>query len=105
MKKTSFFKWLFEKRDVDGLVIGFLISAAVNAFIKDFTLAVVDPIIYGMLPSSDKSEDTEQVLNINDYMVIRFKLQYLLSGTIRLLITLLLAYLIVKYLYQFFSLD
>tara|TARA_Y100000389_G_C17359260_1_gene462810 strand:- start:743 stop:1057 length:315 start_codon:yes stop_codon:yes gene_type:complete len=102
-KNDNFMKWLFQKRDVDGLIIAFLISAAVNAFIKDFTIAVVDPIIESILPKSN--DNTEQVININNYIIVRFKLQYLLSGMVRLLITFLLAYLIVKYLYQFFSLD
>lgn len=102
-KNDNFMKWLFQKRDVDGLIIAFLISAAVNAFIKDFTSAVVDPIIESILPKSN--DNTEQVININNYIIVRFKLQYLLSGMVRLLITFLLAYLIVKYLYQFFSLD
>ena len=104
MKKNSnFIKWLFEKRDVDGLIIAFLISAAVNSFIKDFTLAIVDPVINGILPSTDN--ETKQVLNINDIIIIDFKLQYLISGMFRLLITFLLAFLIVKYIFQFFSLD
>lgn len=104
MKKNyNFMKWLFQKRDVDGLIIAFLISAAVNAFIKDFTIAVVDPIIESILPKSN--DNTEQVININNYIIVKFKLQYLLSGLVRLLITFMLAYLIVKYLYQFFSLD
>lgn len=102
-KNDNFMKWLFQKRDVDGLIIAFLISAAVNAFIKDFTIAVVDPIIESILPKSN--DNTEQVVNINNYFIVRFKLQYLLSGMVRLLITFLLAYLIVKYLYRFFSLD
>lgn len=102
-KNQNFLKWLFEKRDVDGLIIAFLISAAVNAFIKDFTLAVVDPIIEGVLPKSNNN--TEQVININNYIIIKFKLQYLLSGIVRLVITFILAFFIVKYLYQFFSLD
>lgn len=102
-KKIDFIKWMFEKRDVDGLIIAFLISAAVNAFIKDFTLAVVDPIINGILPRSEK--DTEQVININNYIIIKLKLQYLISGFVRLIITFLLAFIIVRYIYQFFSLD
>jgi large-conductance mechanosensitive channel len=102
-KNLSFIEWLFRKRDVDGLIIAFLISAAVNAFIQDFTYAIVDPIIESILPKSNV--DSEQIVNINNYFVIKFKLQYLLSGIVRLLITFCLAYLIVKYLYQFFSLD
>ena len=89
-KKLSFLKWMFEKRDVDGLIIAFLISAAVNAFIKDFTLAVVDPIINGILPKSN--ENTEQVININNYIIIKLKLQYLISGLVRLIITFILAF-------------
>ena len=102
-KKLSFLKWMFEKRDVDGLIIAFLISAAVNAFIKDFTLAVVDPIINSILPKSN--ENTEQVININNYIIIKFKLQYLISGLVRLIITFILAFVIVRYIYQLFSLD
>jgi large-conductance mechanosensitive channel len=102
-KNTNFIKWLFEKRDVDGLIIAFLISAAVNSFIKDFTIAIVDPIINGLLPSNDN--ETKQVLNIRNYIVFEFKLQYLISGIIRLLITFLLAFMMVKYIFQFFSLD
>lgn len=103
MKKGKFVKWLFEKRDVDGLIIAFLISASVNSFIASLTKSVVDPIIEGVLPKTD--EKTEQVLNINNYFVFRFKLQYLLSGIIRLLITLSLAFLMVKYVYRFLDLE
>ena len=104
MKKNSnFFKWMFEKRDVDGLIIAFLISAAVNAFIKDFTLAIVDPIINSILPKSN--QNSEQIININNYIIIKFKLQYLISGFVRLVITFMLAFLIVRYIYQLFSLD
>lgn len=102
-KKTDFIKWLFEKRDVDGLIIAFLISASVNSFISDLTVSVVDPIIEGILPKTD--DKTQQVLNINNIIVFKFKLQYLLSGLIRLFITLLFAFLMVKYIYTFMQLD
>lgn len=102
-KKINFMKWIFEKKDVDGLIVAFLISASCNAFIKDFTKALVDPLIEGILPKT--SENTEQILNINDKIIFKFKLQYLLSGFIRLIITFYLAYIIVKYLYQLFSLN
>lgn len=102
-KKINFVKWIFEKKDVDGLIVAFLISASCNAFIKDFTKALIDPIIEGILPKSN--ENTEQVININDQFVFKFKLQYLLSGFIRLIITFYLAYIIVKYIYQLFSLN
>ncbi|QOI90168.1 hypothetical protein QKU58_gp163 [Pyramimonas orientalis virus] len=102
-KKANFVKWLFEKRDVDGLIIAFLISAAVNAFIRDFTVAIVDPVIDGLLPKSN--EETTQTVNINNYIIFKFKLQYLISGLVRLLITFLLAFLIVRYIFQIFSLQ
>jgi large-conductance mechanosensitive channel len=102
-KNINFIKWLFEKRDVDGLIIAFLLSAAVNSFIADFTVAIVDPVINGLLPTTN--QETKQVLNINDYIIIDFKLQYIISGLVRLLITFFLALLIVKYIFQLFSLD
>ena len=103
MKKGNFIKWLFEKRDVDGLIIAFLISASVNSFISSLTMSVVDPIIEGLLPKTD--DKTEQVLNINDYFVFKFKLQFLLSGIVRLLITLTLAFFTVKYIYKLFNFE
>lgn len=103
MKKSNFVKWLFEKRDVDGLIIAFLISASVNSFISSLTVSIVDPIIEGLLPKTD--DKTEQVLNINDYFVFKFKLQFLLSGIVRLLITLSLAFFTVKYIYKLLKFE
>ena len=102
-KNTDFINWLFKKKDVDGLIIAFLISAAVNSFISDLTIGIVDPIINSLLPETDNQ--TKQVLNIRDVIVIEFKLQYIISGIVRLGITLILTYLIFTYIFRFFSLD
>jgi glucan phosphoethanolaminetransferase (alkaline phosphatase superfamily) len=102
-KNTDFINWLFEKKDIDGLIIAFLISASVNSFITDFTVGFVDPIINGLLPTNDN--ETKQVLNIKDIIIIEFKLQYIISGLIRLTITLILAYFIVIYIFHLFSIN
>ena len=60
----DFKKWLFEKRDIDGLIIAFIVSNAISGFIRDFTDGVVNPILIGILPSN--SETDTQTLNINN---------------------------------------
>lgn len=98
MKIKSFSHWLFEKRDVDSLIIAFIISTACSNFISDITVAVINPVIEGILPKTDKN--LVQTLNIYDYIVIRFKLQFLMSGFIKLVINFVLAYIIVMHIYR-----
>ena len=100
--KTNFAKWMFEKRDIDGLIIAFLVSRALNEFITDVTDGFIDPIMASLLPTN---KDDNQILNINDKIIIKFKLQLLFSGLIKLLINLFIAYLIVAYLYKYLSIS
>ena len=93
----SFKNWLFEKRDVDSMIIAFIISSACSDFIGSFTKGVVNPIIESLLPITD--DDLIQTLNIYDILVIDFKLHLLLSGFVKLLINFLLAYVIVMYIF------
>ena len=104
MKPTSFTKWLFEKRDVDTLIIAFLISQSCSQFISDISIAFIDPIIEGIIPFSN-TDDQVQVLNIYDYIIIKFKLQYALSGFIKLLFNFILAYIIVIYIYRILDVN
>jgi|TARA_Y100000389_G_scaffold196373_1_gene229216 large-conductance mechanosensitive channel len=103
MKKTSFTKWLFEKRDVDTLIIAFIISQSCSQFISDLSVSIINPIIEGLLPQTD--DDQVQVLNIYNYIIIRFKLQYAISGFIKLLFNFFLAYIIVMYVYKILNLN
>lgn len=99
----DFKKWLFEKRDIDGLIIAFIVSNAISGFIRDFTDGVVNPILIGILPSN--SETDTQTLNINNTLIIKFRLQLLLSGILKVLINLLIAYVIVMYVFNFFGVN
>lgn len=103
MSSPSFTKWLFEKRDVDTLIIAFLISQSCNQFISDFSTAIIDPIIEGILPQTN--DKFVQRLNIYDYIIIDFKLQYALSGFIKLMFNFILAYIIVMYIYKILNVN
>jgi hypothetical protein len=97
MKKDSFLYWLFEKRDVDGLIIAILVSNAIAMFTKDLSTAIIEPVIAGFLPTN---EDDEQVLNIYNKIIIKFKLQFIISGLTKVAVNLYFAYLIVSYVYK-----
>lgn len=99
----DFKKWLFEKRDIDGLIIAFIVSNAISGFIKDFTVGIIDPILVGILPSN--ADTDTQTLNINDTLIIKFKFQLILSGILKVFINLLIAYIIVMYVFDFFGVN
>ena len=98
MKTVSFKKWLFEKKDVDTLIIALILSTASTNFIKDFSTGIINPIIESIIPS--KNKDMVQTLNIYDFIVINFKLQVVITGFINLCFNFLLAYLIVTYIFK-----
>jgi hypothetical protein len=95
--KDSFLYWLFEKRDVDGLVIALLISNSIGMFTKDLSTAIVEPIISAFLPTNDNDQ---QILNFQDTIIIKFKLQYLFSGLLKVAVNLYVAYVIVTLVYK-----
>lgn len=74
-----------------------MVSAAVNSFIRDISEAFINPIMTAILPTNS---DDEQIININNYIIFKFKLQLLLTGLVKLLTTLYIAYLIVKHIFQ-----
>ena len=88
--------WMFEKRDIDGLIVAFLVSGAINHFTSDLSKGFIDPILTAIFPTNEKEE---QVLNMNDYIVIKFKLQLVFSGIIKLSINLLIVYIIITRVY------
>jgi large-conductance mechanosensitive channel len=94
--KNPFLKWLLEKRDVDGLVIALLITNALTEFTEAFGSALLEPIAAAVLPTN---EDDEQILKVGN-REIKFKLQHLLSGFIKVSINIAAAYFIVVYVYK-----
>jgi large-conductance mechanosensitive channel len=99
--KLNFVSWLFEQKDVDGLIIALLISDAVRNFIDNLSISIIQPILESILPTNDNSE---QVLKIKTFE-IKFKFQYLIAGFLNLIFIFFLSYLIVKYLYGILSLN
>ena len=100
--KKDFLKWMFEKRDIDGLIIAFLISNALNQFISDFTNGLINPLITAILPTN---KDDHQIVNINNKLIFKFKLQLIISGLIKLLINMLIVYSIVRYVFKYFNIK
>ena len=94
--KNPFMTWLLDKRDVDGLVIALLLTNALTEFTQSFSTALIEPIAAAILPTN---KDDVQVLKLGNTQ-IKFKLQHLLGGFIKVGINVLAAYIIVVYLYK-----
>lgn len=94
--KNPFMSWLFDKRDVDGLIIALLLTNALTEFTESFGSALIEPIAAAILPTN---EDDVQSLKIGN-REIKFKLQNLLSGFIKVAINVTVAYIIVIYVYK-----
>ena len=96
---TNFLKWAFVNKDADGLIVSFLIADSIRFFINNLVVAVINPIIDSFFPK-DYHEKAEQVLNVFNIIKIRFQLQYILYGIVRMLITLFIAYFLLKYVFK-----
>jgi hypothetical protein len=106
-KPFHFVDWMFKKRDIDGLVIAFLVSGAVAAFINDLTKAVMEPIVRSLMANlvAEDYNNIYQTLNIYNIIVIRFQLQFIITGILRMSLTLGIAYVFVMYVYKLLSLQ
>lgn len=96
MSKSPFMTWLLDKRDVDGLVIALLLTNALTEFTAEFSTALIEPIAAAILPTN---KDDVQVLRIGK-KEIKFKLQNLMSGLLKVSINIAAAYIIVVFLYK-----
>ena len=92
----SFVDWMFNKADIDGLIIALIISNSVENFTKDFAKAIIEPTVDAFFPMD---ENRSQNINFGDTM-IKLKLQYILSSFVKVLFNILLAYFIVKVIYK-----
>jgi len=93
MKTNTFLYWLFEKRDIDGLVIAIILANAIEMFTKDVSNAILEPIIVAFLPTHSKQEQTLQIGS----MEFKFKIQLLIAGLVRLVINCWIAYQIMTF--------
>ena len=94
--KNPFMTWLLDKRVVDGLVIALLLTNALTEFTESFSTALIEPIAAAVLPTN---KDDVQVLKLGS-LHIKFKLQHLLGGFIKVCINVLAVYIIIVYLYK-----
>lgn len=92
----SFVDWMFNKADIDGLIIALIISNSVENFTKDFAKAIIEPTVDAFFPMD---ENRSQNINLGDRM-IKLKLQYILSSFVKVFFNILLAYFIVKVIYK-----
>lgn len=92
----TFVDWIFNKADIDGLIIALIISNSVENFTKDFSKAMIEPTVDAFFPMDDSKSQNIQIGS----NVIRLKLQYILSSFIKVLFNILLAYFIVKVIYK-----
>lgn len=104
VKDSNFISWAFVKRDIDGLIIAYLLYDAISGFIRSIVKAIVQPIVDSVMPESDMHE-SEQVLNFFGLTKIRFKLQYLISGFIQMMITVFIAYILIVWVYKALNLE
>ena len=103
-KDLNFITWAFTKRDADGLIIAYLLFEAVSGFIRNIIKDVINPVIEGIMPQK-YMEENEQIWNGFGIVKFRFQLQYLISGFIQMMLILLIAYLLLMYLYRALELD
>lgn len=104
LQDSNFISWAFVKRDIDGLIIAYLLYEAISGFIRSIVKAVVQPVVDSMIPQSDM-EENEQVLNVFGLTKIRFKLQYLIYGFIQMMLTVFIAYVLIMWVYKALKLE
>lgn len=93
----SFVDWMFNKADIDGLIIALIISNSVENFTKDFSKAIIEPSVDAFFPMD---ENRSQNLKLVNGVEIKLKLQFVFSALIKVIFNLMLAYFIVKVIYR-----
>ena len=93
----DFTQWLFEKRDIDGMVIGMIISRPIGDLMRNISDGFIIPIING-IAQIDKNK--KYVVKIGKHN-IEFKLNEILYSFIVAFLNILLAYVLVKYIYVY----
>lgn len=85
------------KRDIDGLVIGLLISRAVSTLLKDVTDGLLKPITTAVLPFS-KSEFEIKILNQD----VKLKIGEVFSSFLVLIVNVFMAFFMVRLSIRYF---
>lgn len=85
---SSMLKWIFHNKDIDVMIITFLISISVGKLVNSFMTALVEPIFESIFKNN-----TSQVLKIKS-VKIYFKIQLLIMGIFEFFTILLIAFII-----------
>ncbi len=93
----SFVDWMFNKADIDGLIIALIISNSIENFTKDFSKAIIEPSVDAFFPMD---ENRSQNLKLVNGVEIKLKLQFVFSSLLKVIFNLVLAYFIVKVIYR-----
>ena len=94
---TSFWSWLFVKRDIDGLIIGLLISKAVSKLLTDMTDGVLKPITTAVIPFSDSEVDIK-LMNRE----VKLKVGQVFNSILVLILNVFMAYVLVRLSIRYF---
>lgn len=94
---TSFWSWLFVKRDIDGLIIGLLISKAVSKLLTDMTDGVLQPITSAVVPFSS-SEVKIKLMNRE----VKLKVGQVFNSILVLIVNVFMAFILVRLSIRYF---
>lgn len=80
----NIFTWITRQKDIDKQVIGLVIALAITGIVKDLSVGILDPFVFGTLGVSEKD-----VQEVGPY---KFKLHLMVAGLVRTLVILGLVY-------------
>ena len=88
----KFTKWMFEKRDIDGLVVALLISSSLSKVVNSFVDGLVEPIMNAFIEIDQ--EHTHDVYITNK--LSKFKLNLFINNCIKFFVNCFIAYALFK---------
>jgi large-conductance mechanosensitive channel len=90
--RGEFFNWFFENRQLDNLIIAGLFTTAISTFLTSFEESIIQPILKAVLAKNKNATTME----IGKYKIM-FKLHTLVSAFLKLMIQLIIAYFVFRY--------
>lgn len=92
IKDKNFVKWMIDKRDIDGLIIAFLISSSISKVVNSFVDGLVEPFLNAFfILDSDYTHDVYITNRLS-----RFKLNMFISNCIKFVVNCLIAYILFR---------
>lgn len=88
----DFFRWLFVKRDIDGLIVGLMISSSISYVLRDLTDGIIKPLFLNGLLGGDSKVKIEMFGN-----KVELDWKKVVGSIMSLILNLLLAFFIVRW--------